>query len=296
MSGKRLGWKIALLRIVGIILGTAGLAAGYFWFFYWGPLRHFCDPAWGRQHSEAAIWDECQICVHRSGWTHDVFAMVGMFGDKQWAQWIVDHVQSDDDFRGCNAGHKDHALRLLTNQDAGKSVADWRDWWERNKSKSQEDWIREGFPKYDVNLQTPLTPANTIALLKLAVYMEEKPASVPDYIQYNAFRWLRDSDFEPDKFTVKDMPADDADRVLHGLVRFARLSGESPKHEGVGVLKLGKPNTQYDFRPMMLEPSFQIMANAAIFVPLGTGLILLWLSFRLRHRERTSAGDIQEDR
>ena len=39
MSGKRLGWKIALLRIVGIVLGAAGLAAGYFWFYYWGPLR-----------------------------------------------------------------------------------------------------------------------------------------------------------------------------------------------------------------------------------------------------------------
>ena len=222
--------------------------------------------------------------IGRAGLT--TYLRCWMFGDKQWVQWIMDRVRSDKDLLGCSAGHKDHALRLLTNQDAGKSVADWRAWWEQNRSKSQEDWIREGFRKYDVDLQTPPTRANTVALLKLAVYMEEKPGCIPDYIQYNAFRWLRDSDFEPDKFTVKDIPAKDVDRVLQGLVRFARRSGEYPKCDGVGVLNLGEPVSHYDFTPDIFSSRWRILADTIVFGSLGAGLLLLWLSFRVVRREK----------
>jgi hypothetical protein len=288
------GWKIALLRIVGIPLCIIGLVAGYFWFYHWGPMRRVFDPAWYRQHSEAAYWEEYQECVRRSGWTHDGGFIVGRLGDKRWVQWIMDHVRSDDDLLGCRAGHKDHALRFLTNQDAGHSAADWRAWWEQNKSKSQEDWVREGFHNYGVDLHTPLTPANTIALLKLAAYTERQKDSAPDYVQYNAFRWLRDSDFDPEKLAIKDIPTKDADRVLQGLVRFARLSGKHPKSDGVGVLNLGEQPKYADYPPIISTLRFRILANMLIFGSFGAGLLLLLASFRLKRRKRTISDEIQE--
>jgi hypothetical protein len=296
MWNHRIRWRIALMRVVGIVLSVAGLGTGYFWFYHWGPMRRYYDPTWCREHSEAACWEEYQACVHRSGWTHDGFAEVGRSGDKQWAQWIVDHIQADDDLLGCNAGHKDHGLRLLTNQDAGNSAAAWLAWWEQNKSKSQEDWIREGFRKYDVNLQEPLTPANIVALLRLTAYTEDENGRAPDYVQYNAFRWLRDSDFDPDRFAVKDIPAKEADRVLQGLVRFARLSGEHPKNNGVGVLNLGEPSDYSDIKPEISCLWWRFLATAITFVPLCIGLLLLWLSFRVGHPRRTPAKDTQEGR
>jgi hypothetical protein len=291
---KKPRWRIPLLRIIGAVLCLAGLTAGYFWFYHWGPFQRIYDPSWFRRHSDVAQWEEYQACVRRSGWTHDGAWIVGRSGNKQWVDWIVDHAHSDDDLIGCSAGHKDHGLRFLTNQDAGTSAAAWHAWWEQNKTKSQEDWIREGFRKYDIDLQTPLTPANTIALLKLAARTDEQKGGSPDYIQYNAFRWLRDSDFNPEEFAVKDIPAKDADRVLQGLVRFSRLSGEHSKYDGIGVLNLGEPYTPYDSRPPMLEPEFQILVNAVIFVPLCAALLLLWLSFRLNRKKTTSGGDVQE--
>jgi hypothetical protein len=177
----------------------------------------------------------------------------------------------------------------LTNQDAGDSAAAWLAWWEQNKSKSQEVWIRDGFCKYDIELQTPPTPANIVALLKLAAHTEVENGGAPDYIQYNAFRWLRDSDFDPGKFSANDIPAKDGDRVLQGLLRFATLSSRCPKDDGLGVLKLGKPFDpvgEFDSAPMFVTTKFQILANAIVFVPLCTGVLLIWLSFRMAHRKK----------
>jgi hypothetical protein len=284
------------MRIASIVLSTTGLVAGYIWFYHWGPMRRVVDPAWYRQHSNTARWEECQACIYRSGWTHDTFGSVGYFGDKQWVQWMMDHTRPDDEIHDCTAGHKAHELRRLTNQDAGNTATAWLAWWEQNKLQSQEDWIRKGFRKYDLELHSPLTQANTIALLKLVPRTEEGKGGSPDYIQYNAFRWLRDSDFDLGKFAVKDIPTKDADLVFQGLLRFASLSAEYPKCDGFGVLKLGEPLRQigeHDHEPMWVTTPYQILANTIVFIPLCTGALLLWLSFRMGHRRATTGEDSQ---
>jgi hypothetical protein len=297
MSNQRPGWKIVSMRLIGIVLGIAGLVAGYFWFYHLAPLRRLSDPVWRRQHSESAQWNEYQVYVQRFGWEHDGFSIVGRLGDKKAVEWVMEHIRPGDDILSCDSGHKAHGLRFLTNQAAGDSAEAWLAWWEQNKSKNQEDWIREGFRKHGLELQTPLTRENIVSLLKLAARIDEEKGGSPDYVQYNAFRWLRDSDFEPDKFTVKDIPSKDADRVLQGLVRFAKLSTRNPKGEGLGVLQLGEPIgplDKYDTRPRWTEARFQVLANAAIFIPLCTGMLLVWVSFHAGHRRATTGRDIQE--
>ena len=237
MSNQCLGWKIALMRIVGIALVIAGLAAGYFWFYYLEPLRRISNPAWVRRHSDAEFWKEYQTRVQRSGWDHNGFGIIGQFGDKQAVESLMDHIRPGDDILSCASGHKAHGLRFLTNQAAGDSAEAWLAWWEQNKSKPQEDWICEGFRKHGLEIQTPLTQENVTSLLKLAARIDEEKGGAPDYVQYNAFRWLRDSDFEPDKFTVKDIPTKDADRVLQGLLRFSSLSTKYPKCRRIGSVE-----------------------------------------------------------
>ncbi len=275
-------WKIVILRVVAAALVIFGLATGYYWFYYMGPLRCWYDPVWFHQHSYAASWDLCQKCIHRSGWYHDT--IVGSCGDKFWVEWITNHIRPNEPISDCTAGHKDTALRQMTNQDAGNTAEAWLAWWERNKSKSQKDWIRDGFRERGLELENPPTKSNIVALLKLTPYQDEEKCGAPSYVQYNAFRWLRDSDFDPSTFTVDDLSSKDGNDVLQGLIRFSRLTGVYPKDDGVGVLDLGNPLERYFYPPAMSTPGFQLLANAIIFLPLCTGLFLFWISFRMRKR------------
>jgi hypothetical protein len=282
MSGHPVSWKIIMIRVVSAILIVFGLGAGYFWFYHLGPMRRLADPNWYRYRSNAGLWEECQRCMNRFDRIHEAGRFIGQFGGKPWFERVVDNLQPGEEF-GCGSGHKETALRMMTNQDAGDAAA-WLVWWEQNKSKSQEDWIRDGFRKYKVDIHTPLTPSNIISLLKITAYTDDDKCGVPDYVQYNAFRWLRDSDFDPKTFSIKDIPSKDGNEVLHGLVRFAYWSGVIPKRDGLGVFKLGDPVDIEANCPMPQSATlgFKITANAIVFVPLCIGSLLLWLSFRRR--------------
>jgi hypothetical protein len=194
----------------------------------------------------------------------------------------------------------------MTNQDE-RDAAAWLAWWEHNKSKSQEDWIRDGFQKHGVELQTPLTPSNMLALLKMAGCTDPalgdeeesqappKESQVPHYVRYNAFRWLRDSDFDPYSFRVEDLPAKGGKEVLQGLLRLAAAQAVLPKDDGLGVLNLGRPPHAPGEPPAAATLSFQLVANVIIFVPLGAGLLLFWGSFAVRKRKpRSDAPNVVE--
>lgn len=281
MSDPSHRWKLISIRAASLFLGVVGLSMAYFWYYQLGPMRRVYDPEWSRQHSQVAWWEEYQQCVERSGWDHDGFYNVGRCGDKRWVQWIMEHIQPGDDIVSCRAGHKSHGLRYLTNQDVGDTAEAWLAWWKENQSKSQEEWIREGFRKVGIELKEPLTQANIIALLKLTADPGKKDNAPRDYVEYNAFRWLRDSDFDPAKFAVKDLPAKDGDQVLQGLVQFAHLSGEHPKYRRLGVLSLGEPPWESHLRWDISTPRVKTLVNLAIFIPMVIGLFLFLASFRV---------------
>ncbi len=288
MTGRPFRWWIVLFRVAGVVLVLAGLAEGYFWFYKMGPCQKYSDPAWCSRHSESARWKEFEKSIRRGVWTHDTGFMVGDFGDKAWAEWVFDRLQPGDDL-GCFGKHFGAALTRITNQDAGDASA-WLAWWKENRPKSQEDWIREGFRKYGLELQTPLTRANIVALLKMAAPpLDNEESKIPSYVRFNALRWLRDSDFDPLTFTFKDVPSKDGDDVLRGLVCCAYRTGQNPKQNGLGVLRLGKPleGDSYSWEiPELLTWPFQIKIHAKIFAPLGLGLLLLWLTFQRGKKKR----------
>jgi len=61
------------------------------------------------------------------------------------------------------------ALQEITNHDAGRNAEDWRQWCERNKDKTQEQWITEGFAEHGFPVSDPPEDAFVTALIKLRI-------------------------------------------------------------------------------------------------------------------------------
>jgi hypothetical protein len=78
------------------------------------------------------------------------------------------------------------ALQVITNQDAGRNAEDWRAWYELNKDKSQEAWIRDGFAKYQLPVATPPGDMFVATLIRAS-----DPKYRPEYIRTNALRMLK---------------------------------------------------------------------------------------------------------
>ena len=103
-----------------------------------------------------------------------------------------------------------------------------------------------------MTLHSPLTKEDIRSLLfvigKTKEGKHKSSFESPLYLRYNAMRWLRDSDFDPLSFRVSDLPEDDADAVMAGLIRFCRWSTDSPKDDAVGVLDIGEPPSEKEWR------------------------------------------------
>ena len=151
-------WRI-LSGMSALLLLFGGLYCAYWWFYELGPARHTLDPEWVASHSEQEFWREVQTGIHRGVWLHDDGFVVGLYGDKSWAEWIMNHVKPGTSM-DCLGGYPQHsatAMRFITNQDAGEDADPWLAWWEKNKSKSQEEWIADGFAQRGIKIGVPPT-------------------------------------------------------------------------------------------------------------------------------------------
>lgn len=176
------------LLVLGIVLLVLDSCAIFMWLYFLQPLRHEGSAEWRATHTDEELWSEIQKRVHRLEWMHDDVGNVGMRGDKQWTEWVVHRIKPDEDLRSCAIGHKDHALRYMTNQDAGHMGGDWIAWWEKNKSKTQEQWIRDGFVANGLKLNNPLDESDIWRLLA-AIAEADK-----DTYRFNAARLIMASD------------------------------------------------------------------------------------------------------
>jgi hypothetical protein len=128
------------------------------WFLWLVPYMSRFAPRWSEQFSRKAYWNAVQKSIRRYGWAHDDCFVVGNYGDKAWAEWIMEKAAAGQKIADCgNIGHKDHALRYITCNDPSNgreagTEAPWLDWWSTNKTKSQVDWIKAGLKNYGVSL------------------------------------------------------------------------------------------------------------------------------------------------
>lgn len=266
-------------RVGGVLLLLAGFLAAYGWHFTLAPWRRTFDPKWVNSHSPLEYWREAQKGIRRCAWSHDDGFTVGMFGDKSWAEWIMRHVKPGTamDCMGTPC-HSATAMRSLSNQDVGEDGDAWLDWWEKNRTKSQEEWIEDGFRQRGLAIDVPPTPEQAPLLLEVLGSSETNKSGAE--LKYNAFRCLRDSGFEPVAFVLSNRTV--SAEIERGLLKYAVFQRRWPAAGGVGILPFGKTEDACDSvaLPALLTKTFQGIAYVLVFGPLLLGTGLLAWSFR----------------
>ena len=262
-----LGW--CLLLIAG--------ALALLWFYWLAPMRHLNDSDWIKAHSMRQVWIETQRQIHRTGVDHNGSLEIGRFGDKTWAEWLIQKIKAIKDAKhgmiSCGRWpyHLDTALWDITNQRM-TNADNWLFWWEQNKDKNQADWIREGFAQNGIVLQQPLTTNNIIALLKLVNVVPPHAGSTNQFLlsmRYNALRWLRDSDsgFTAANFNLKNIPDEEKEQITLALIQYAQWLGEN--WNSPGKLPIGGSQ---DYS-LDLEPNFATYKYVCLAVYLLLSLL-----------------------
>ncbi len=262
-------------------------------------------PDWCRHHSAEAYWEETQKVLQRGQFRHDASIIMGYYADKVWAERIMERVKPGEDMDSCGGyvpvPHAASAMQLITNQDVGDEGDAWLEWWKANQSKSQEEWILDGFREYGLEIGTPVEEEGILGLLELlAKTSTDERGSLPFHAKYNAFRWLRDSGFDPLRFALSDSRSAVSEERRQGLLEYAKLERSYPKKDRVGILEFGKePDPYADYReylPRVMLPKGVAAAYSLMVVPTLLGACLIMLSMRKRHRDTGEDVDASQGR
>lgn len=296
---KRSKLTLRILCIILISIGVAAFCALQFWLI---PICERNDPMLHKNFSKIGYWEYIQNYVKHYGWTHDDCFPVGNYGDKKWAEWIINKAAQGEKLAGCfNVGHKDSALQHITNQDPtnGKNCDEskkWVEWWGANKNKNQLQWIQDGFLKYGVKVTFPAKSDEYKPLLEILgkrkVENNYEMAFFPDYLRYNAFRWLRDSGFNPLDYALKVVNKNSSKEEINGLYEYQQQYKLTPHEDCVGLLPLlceNKTYYPYDYygesRPRFYDPKVKLIVYSIIFLPMIIGISLLWSTRKKKEAE-----------
>jgi hypothetical protein len=223
-------------RIIGLFLLGLSAITGFVWFYWLAPTKRLCSTDWINDHSKQARWKEAQASAHRIGVTHDVGIDIGRNGDEVWAAWIISRIKPGQEIYSCKFGHLGEALEDITCHYPKCEAEVWIAWWQTNQSKSQVDWIKDGFADLGVKLETPLSTNNIIELLKLANPPTNSPIRtnyLGQGIKMNAFKWLRDSGVSYRtalgiwNYDLNNIPAEDRNQITLALVFYADWYGKN---------------------------------------------------------------------
>jgi hypothetical protein len=128
-----------------------------------------------------------------AGDPHDAILEIGEIGDTTSVPFLINAlarqgtVPREGPYGAIDTRfHVLNALQTITNHDAGRNAEDWRSWYEKNKDKKQEQWIREGFVERGFPVSSPPDDAFVTALIQAS-----DPKYQPRYLQVNSLRILR---------------------------------------------------------------------------------------------------------
>ncbi len=279
----------SVVAAIGFGLMVMGLLAAYWWHYRLAPTRHLIDPAWRAAHSEAARWKEEQEDYRRVGSSPDLCFRgdrIGFYGDKKWFLWLDARIRHPDGFRHC--GCTDYALALMAN----RYMDTWANWTDANLGRSQEEWIRDGFLDYGVTVHLPPTPDDRLPLLRLlgrkSTNAPDAVDAVPSYIHYNAYRWLRDSGFDPSEFASSNSKVFAEPGIVAGLTQYCQWYAAYPGHDGLGVLafrRVEATGSSFDLCPRMAKQPVVVGVDVLIWSCTVGGAVLV-LHFVMTRRRR----------
>jgi hypothetical protein len=138
------------------------------------------------------------------------------------------HVAEDEDM-SCfgRLSHAADAMKYITNQDVGDNADAWHDWWAKNNSKSQIEWLADGFRQRGLDVDVPPSAEQMSALLELLGNSRtDESEGAPEHLKYNAFRCLRESGFEPVQYAISQRSL--SEEIERGLLEYARLNARWP--------------------------------------------------------------------
>ncbi|MEQ2005938.1 MAG: hypothetical protein ABMA26_03995 [Limisphaerales bacterium] len=261
------------LKGVGYTMLATACTLAFLWHYWLLPWRRAHNLAWWVEHTPRGQWVEIQKRIHRFGLDHDSSIYIGHYGDERWMEWTIRTLKTDLPPTTCGEGqfHLADAPLYISNQRVTKD-ADWAAWWMTNKTKSQVEWVRDGFKESGLELQPSLTPSNTVALLRLISVKKTLPER-----SYNAKRWLRFSNFKPTEFDMASVPSEEREAVQKGLVEFALWLGEHK--DGPGKLSRGDDWIAAGM-PLVEREDYQTGLNLALLLMAGIGLFLVRLGSR----------------
>ena len=281
-------WVRVLLLVSGIVLVTVGVCVLFLWSYCMLPIRKFTLGNHYIESYDAIQWELIQEDIRRTGGFHDTWLEVGWFGGKRWAERVIEMLRNGAPLDYCGDWgpcHLHSVLKEITNQNAGDSTEDWLRWWDINKEKTQAQWWLDGFQSYGLHLQIPPSQNDIVTFLRI-LGTEDPKARHPRLRHLTCFKWLRDNDFNENIFSVSDLPTDDPQTVLRGLLKYTLLKANIPKCKGTGILDMGVPDEPehggFVGLPVYDLPIFIWGTRCVIFLLLAGGSTCLWFYWKKR--------------
>jgi outer membrane protein assembly factor BamB len=156
-------------------------------------MPHDLQPVPNPQLPTAERLAQLHKALASSGDPHDVILEIGRIGDATSVPFLIEALakQGTVPREGPYAAidtrfHMLDALQSITNHDAGPNAEDWRPWYEKNKGKTQAQWIKDGFVEHGFPASDPPDDAFVTALIQAS-----DPKYQLRYLQINALRILR---------------------------------------------------------------------------------------------------------
>ena len=308
--------------MVAVLLLLFSGAVVYGRYYILGPALRITDPQWRSLHSDDAFWLETQESMRRMGWAHNDGFYAGEFADKPFMEELMSTMHPADEF-GCFSGHKECALALITNHgpedSEGYNGQTWLDWWEENKTKSQEEWIADGFAEVGIEVHCPPTEEDFEPLLMLlgtdaqerddeddeddddgylawqfeesGLLLEDEKGEIPRHLAYNAYRWLRDSGkFDPVEYAMTNVNEATPESVKRGLREYYSRMERSSTEGRVGILTFGKELPDYDPDvPWFLHTDGIATVYSMVSIPMILGAFLIGISLRKPKKQEANA-------
>src|ERR1700687_4361926 len=170
-------------------------------------MPHDLQPVPNPQLPTAERLAQLHKALASSGDPHDVILEIGPIGDGTAVPFLIEALAKEGTVprEGPYAAidtrfHVLDALQSITNHDAGPNAEDWRRWYEKNKGKTQAQWIKDGFVENGVPASDPPDGAFVTALIQAS-----DPKYQLRYLQVNALRILRPVNSETVVRLAKDM-------------------------------------------------------------------------------------------
>jgi hypothetical protein len=296
-------WR-SLRLVLGwlLIIAGAGCAMGH-WFLV-VPWLQGKEPDYTPHLSVQGYWDSKQTHLKWGRWWHEDGWVVGLFGDKAWAERLMQWMAAGKEMENCGNGHWEEALPFITNHKLAFSNSGqaWQDWWKSNKHKTQEEWIQDGFKNHGFEIGLPPAKEDWPHLLTLmGSSAGPEPAledgsgqpqqhTYPFHARYNAYRWLRDSGFEP-AFYVLSHRHEISGEALSGAQNYWEMEQDD-------VLKLfavplpgrfafaPSPDWGFSRRFIFNGPPFELSGRFELAFIAGCSVVCLigWLLVRRRKK------------